>query len=234
QYQESLQKKAHEYETQKESLSQVREMLVKEFNTIKELVNLLPNQAMKDFVSYFQSNEDNLTATDLSENLSNLNTEVQSYSQAYFAEKERTEADKRELSEQIRISQTRLNQLKRHVKTYPFYVENLINALNDGLSAHYQKDIRVRPLCELIEVSDEAWRNACEGYLGGQRFDIIVDPSYFNDALEIYDRVKFEQKIYGVGLVNTQKLGTFEKPAPGTLAEKITTDHPYAKYYVNM
>ena len=38
------------------------------------------------------------------------------------------------------------------------------------------------------------WRNALEGYLGGQRFDIIVDPKYFNDALEIYDRIKFEQK----------------------------------------
>ncbi len=234
QYQESLQKKAHEYETQKEALSQVKEMLVKEFNTIKELTNLLPNQAMKSFVSYFQSNEDNLSASELSENLSNLNTEVQSYTQAYYAEKDRIEADKRELSEQIRISQTRMNQLKRHVKTYPFYVENLINALNDGLSAHYKKEVRVRPLCELIEVSDERWRNALEGFLNTQRFDIIVDPSYFNDALDIYDQVKVEQKIYGVGLVNTQKLTAFEQLTPGTLADKVSSDHTYARYYVNM
>ncbi|MBU1143465.1 MAG: AAA family ATPase [Firmicutes bacterium] len=234
QYQESLQKKAHEYETQKEALSQVKEMLVKEFNTIKELINLLPNQAMKAFVSYFQSNEDSLTANELSENLSNLNIEVQSYTQAYYAEKERTEADKRELSEQIRISQTRLNQLKRHVKTYPIYVENLINALNEGLSSHYKKEVRVRPLCELIEISDERWRNAVEGFLNTQRFDIIVDPSYFNDALDIYDQVKVEQKIYGVGLVNTQKLTAYEQLTPGTLADKVTSDHTYARYYVNM
>ena len=234
QYQESLQKKAHEYESQKEALSQVKELLVKEFNTIKELTNLLPNQAMKAFVSYFQSNEDSLSASELSENLSNLNTEVQSYSQAYFAEKERTETDKRELSEQIRISQNRINQLKRHVKTYPFYVENLINALNEGLSSHYQKEVRVRPLCELIEISDERWRNAVEGFLNTQRFDIIVDPSYFNDALDIYEQVKVEQKIYGVGLVNTQKLTAYEQLTPGTLADKVSSEHTYARYYVNM
>ena len=234
QYQEALEKKASEYESQKGALAELREQLKKEFDTIKELTNIIPNQTMKSFVSYMQSNEDGLHADELNHQLANLNTEVQAYFQAYYNEKDKQEQEKTALSEDIRRSQQRLAQLKRHVKTYPFYVENLIKALNEGLSEHYQKEVRVRPLCELIEVNDEKWRNALEGYLGGQRFDIIVDPSYFNDALEIYDRVKFEQKIYGVGLVNTQKLGTFEKPTPGTLAEKITTDHPYAKYYINM
>lgn len=234
QYQDALEKKASEYETQKQALSQLRDQLKKEFDAIKELTNIIPNQTMKAFVSYYQGNEDGLNATEITNHLANLATEVQAYNQAYYNEKEKNEKEKQVLSEEIRQSQQRLSQLKRHVKTYPFYVENLIKALNDGLSEHYQKEIRVRPLCELIEVSDEKWRNALEGYLGGQRFDIIVDPTYFNDALEIYDKVKFEQKIYGVGLVNTQKLGTFEKPAPGTLAEKVTTDHMYAKHYVNM
>ncbi|MDX9691876.1 MAG: ATP-binding protein, partial [Acholeplasmataceae bacterium] len=234
QYQEALEKKASEYETQKEALSQLREQLKREFDVIKELTNIIPNQTMKSFVQYFQANEDGLNASEITNHLANLSTEVQAYYQAYYNEKEKTEKEKQALSEEIRLSTQRLSQLKRHVKTYPFYVENLIRALNDGLSDHYQKEIRVRPLCELIEVNDEKWRNALEGYLGGQRFDIIVDPSYFNDALEIYDRVKFEQKIYGVGLVNTQKLASFEKPAPGTLAEKLTSDHTYAKYYVNM
>jgi len=233
-YQEALQKKSTEYETQRDVLSQLKEMLQKEFTIIKELINLLPNTTMKEFVSYYQSNEDQLGASELSQQLSTLNTEVQAYLQAYHTEKDKLEAEKRELSEAIRESQQRLNQLKRNVKTYPNYVENLIHAINDGLSSHYQKEVRVRPLCELIEVSDEKWRNAVEGYLNTQRFDIIVDPSYFNDALDIYDKVKFEQKIYGVGLVNTQKLTAYEQLVPGTLADKVTSDHTYARYYINM
>lgn len=233
-YQEALQKKSTEYETQRDVLSQLKEMLQKEFTIIKELINLLPNTTMKEFVSYYQSNEDQLGASELSQQLSTLNTEVQAYLQAYHTEKDKLEAEKRELSEEIRESQQRLNQLKRNVKTYPNYVENLIHAINDGLSSHYQKEVRVRPLCELIEVSDEKWRNAVEGYLNTQRFDIIVDPSYFNDALDIYDKVKFEQKIYGVGLVNTQKLTAYEQLVPGTLADKVTSDHTYARYYINM
>jgi uncharacterized protein YPO0396 len=233
-YQEALTKKSNEYETQKEILSQLKQTLSKEFLVIKELTNMIANQQMKEFVSYYQQNEDNLSSLELSEHLSSLNTEVSSYHQAYYQEKDKLEEEKRDLSELIRSSSQRLNQLKKHVKTYPVYVENLIQVLNDELSSYYKKEIRVRPLCELIEVSDEKWRNALEGYLNTQRFDIIVDPSYFNDALEIYDRVKFEQKIYGVGLVNTQKLTAYEQLVPSTLADKIQTDHTYARLYVNM
>lgn len=234
QYQDALTKKAHEYESQKEILTSLKQTLQKEFLTIKELINLMPNEAMKAFVGYYQQNEDNPDSDDLQHHLAALNTEVTAYLQAHYAEKDKVESDKRDLSEQIRLSQTRLSQLRRHVKTYPFYVENLINTLNQELSNYYKKEVSVKPLCELIEVNDETWRNALEGYLSSQRFDIIVDPRYFNDALEIYDRVKFEQKIYGVGLVNTQKLTNFEQVNPGTLAEKVTTDHAHARYYLNM
>lgn len=234
QYQEALQKKAKEYETQKEAVVQLRELLKKEFETIKELTNHVNNTMMKSFVSYYQTNEDQLSAAELSRHLADLSTEVQAYLQAFHTEKENLEKEKTELSQTIRISQQKISQLKRHVKTYPFYVENLIRSLNEELSAHYQKEVRVRPLCELIEVTDEKWRNALEGYLNTQRFDIIVDPVYFNDALDIYDRIKIEQKIYGVGLVNTSKLTAYEQLSPGTLADKVSSEHTYARYYINM
>jgi energy-coupling factor transporter ATP-binding protein EcfA2 len=234
QFQENLKKKAKEYEEQKEALSQFREILDKEFLIVKELMNYIPTTAMRSFVTYYQTKEENLTSLDLSKELSTLATEVSAYLQAYHTEKDKLEAEKRVLSESIRFSQSKINQLKRHVKTYPFYVDSLIKALNEELSNYYKKDVKVKPLCELIEVSDEKWRNAIEGYLGSQRFDIVVEPAYFSDALEIYDRIKFEQKIYGVGLVNTQQIATFDQSVPGTLAEKISSDHFYARCYANM
>ena len=131
---------------------------------------------------------------------------MQSYLQAYHSERTKTENEKQKLSDEIQAAQLRLNGLKKHVKTYPNTVEALIEVLNTGLSDRYQKQVRVRPLCELIEVNDELCANAIEGYLNTQRFDIIVDPSYFDDALEIYEQAKTEMNIYGVGLVNTTKL----------------------------
>ena len=233
-YQEALKKKGQEYDQQKEILTQVKQMLAKEFATMKELTNLVPNTAIKAFVSYYQTSQDTMDHDELSNHLEIISQEVSSLLQAYHTERNKVEANKTALSEQIRESQQRLNQLKRHVKTYPYYVQKLMDTLNDELSSMYQKEINVQPLCELLEVNDETWRNALEGYLGGQRFDIIVDPSYFNDALEIYDRVKFEQKIYGVGLVNTQKLSEYTEVGENSLAQKLDSDHRYARLYANM
>jgi len=233
-YQEALNKKAQDYEKQKEIVIEVRQALSKEFNVMKELASMMPNETMKQFVAYYQQYMDQLDTEELNHHLSNLEQEVKSLVQAYTLEKDRLEKDKQALSEEINQSKAKLNSLKRHVKTYPYYVQKLIDALNSELSHYYQKEVSVQPLCEMIEVADETWRNALEGYLGGQRFNIIVDPRYFNDALEIYDRIKFEQKIYGVGLVNTQKIQSFDQITPGSLAEKITTEHTYARYYVNM
>ena len=55
-------------------------------------------------------------------------------------------------------------------------------------------------LCEVLEIADESWRNAVEGYLNTQRFYILVEPENFDIALGIYDRLRREKKAYGAGL----------------------------------
>jgi len=233
-YQETLNKKGHEYDTQKETILQLKIELSKEFNVMKELLSYVPNTSVKSFVTYYQTYSDQLDASELLNHLEIMSNDVTSLLQAYHTERDKVEREKQELSSKINDAKQRINQLKRHVKTYPFYVEKLINTLNSELSNYYQKDVNVQPLCELIEVTDEKWRNALEGYLGNQRFNIVVDPRFFNDALEIYDRVKFEQKIYGVGLVNTQKLDSYHDITEGMLSSKISSEHRYARLYANM
>ncbi|MFU8793153.1 MAG: ATP-binding protein [Acholeplasmataceae bacterium] len=233
-YQTDLAKKASDYEKQKDILDDVKKTVIKEFEVLKELQHFIPNSTFKGFVEYVQVNQDQLDSNELSHHLSMIHTEVSAYMQAYHIERNQLENDKRTLSEDIRAISGRLNQLKKHVKTYPFHVAKLMRALNERLSNHYQKEIVVRPLCELIEITEEPWRHAVEGYLGSQRFDLIVDPAYFNDALDIYDDVRQTEAIYGVGLVNTQKIESFGEANPLSLASKITSDFPYARQYVNM
>jgi len=129
-----------------------------------------------------------------------------------------------------------INKLKSNRFTYPEFVELLLGLLKEELKNEFNKpDIDVKPLCELLEIEkdNEIWRNAIEGYLNTQRFDIIVEPQYFNKALEIYEKHKFQRKIHGVGLINTNKLKNYEAN-PDSLATKVKGLNEFARQSVNM
>jgi len=234
QYKETFRKKEIEYQNEKESLSRVKELLEEEAENIKNLASLIDSSSLKSFVGYYKANTNNLNPTTLSEQLSLIASEIKSYRQEYYNEKEKYILEKEKISNNIYHASHRLSQLKKNVKTYPENVQKLILRLNEGLSESFQKEIKVQPLAELIEVNDEKWRDALEGYLSAQKFNLIVEPEYFDLALDIYDKEKNELQIYGVGLVNTQKLGEYEYVDPKSLSSKIDTDYKHARYYVNM
>ncbi len=89
-------------------------------------------------------------------------------------------------------------------------------------------------LCEMLEIQDEEWRNAVEGYLNTQRFYVLVEPENFDIALGIYDRLRKEKKVYGVGLINTRDLENYDTAPAGTLASVVTSQNQYARQYSNM
>ncbi|WP_419871519.1 ATP-binding protein [Candidatus Pristimantibacillus sp. PTI5] len=110
----------------------------------------------------------------------------------------------------------------------------LRNVIAEELSSNYHTSVQVEIFCELIEIQDDKWKNAIEGYLNTQRFYLIVDPIYFNEALKIYDRLKFERGFYDIGLVDIGKI--VEKKLtvlPGNLAEEVSTEHSWARAYVD-
>ncbi|BAE82499.1 ATP-binding protein [Desulfitobacterium hafniense] len=83
--------------------------------------------------------------------------------------------------------------------------------------------------CEEMEVLDEAeaWRNAIEGYLHTQRFDLLVKPQAFSEALRIYEQEKWIHRLQGVGLVDTEKEERYlGKRESGSLAALLQTDNP--------
>lgn len=127
------------------------------------------------------------------------------------------------------------NSLKNNKHYYNQNVYQLITLLKKELFLHYGEHIEVKPLCEYIEVEDETWRNAIEGYLNTQRFDLIIEPRYFEYALKVYEEYKDKHGIYGVGIVNVSKLKKYENAfEKGSLFEKITCHNTYAKWYATM
>lgn len=125
--------------------------------------------------------------------------------------------------------------LKENQLYYRKEIQELIHLLNEQLTKHFGKDIEVKPLCEYIEVKDEKWRNALEGYLNSQRFDLIIEPEYFEYALLVYEEYKNKRGIYGVGIVDVAKLAKYENVAlKETLADQLECKNTYARWYVNM
>ena len=133
---------------------------------------------------------------------------------------------KKEIEEQLKA-------LKNKRFSYRKEVNDLIQILKDKLYTTYGKQIEVRPFCEYLEINDETWRNAIEGYLNNQRFDLIVEPKYFQSTLEIYEQYKDKNGIYGVGIVDVSKLEMYEEIWENTLASKVDAQNPYARVYAN-
>lgn len=127
-----------------------------------------------------------------------------------------------------------INSLKAKKLVYPRYVVDLQQAIQEGLKREIGKDIEPKILCELLNIKDERWQNAIEGYLNTQRFNLIVEPEYFDRALQIYERVKFELHIHTTGLVNTKALNLGEQVEDTSLAYMITSQNPFAESYVHL
>ncbi len=93
---------------------------------------------------------------------------------------------------------------------------------------------QVSVLCDIIEIADEEWQNAVEGYLNTRRFDLIVNPDGFDAALSLYERSKRSSNISGVGLVNTKEVEAYaDRQSENSLAKMVTTQNKWAKGYIN-
>ncbi len=139
---------------------------------------------------------------------------------------ERLQEEKQELKNKI-------ERLERKKLTYPPAVNCVLDAVREEFARIGRKP-EPRILCETLEITDESWRNAVEGYLNTQRFYILVEPENFDIALGIYDRLRREKKAYGVGLINTQNMEAYDKTPEGTLASVVVSKSKYAKQFINM
>lgn len=169
--------------------------------------------------------------------LRSLTDDVIHYKQKHFGELQGELA-----RQQIELNQNRteleklnkkINKLNRKKLTYPSGVELLVETVREEFE-QLGRGIQPGILCEMLEIQDEEWRNAVEGYLNTQRFYVLVEPESFDIALGIYDRLRREKKVYGVGLINTRDLENYNTAPAGTLATMVTSQNKYARQYCNM
>ena len=92
-------------------------------------------------------------------------------------------------------------------------------------------DCPVTVLCEALEITDETWRDAIEGYLNTQKFALLVPPQYFKMAVRVYRGMSRE--VSGVFVVDTTKFLSDEEVPSDTLAYYVSSENIYARRYAN-
>jgi len=87
--------------------------------------------------------------------------------------------------ERYERKQVEIQRLEHNKINYPPQVEAALNAINNQFpQAH------AAVLCDFVEITDPKWQMAIEGYMGGARFAIIVEPDYEAEAIRVVRSMK--------------------------------------------
>lgn len=226
QLENTLEIKQSEHKQKKIRFDDYQEKLKQEVKLLKQL------RVKESFVNAIK--EDNYNSNYLNENLYDIRNDL---------------ANRRnDLNEQKIILKQKLKSLRQDYKglvgqhellgqnrfVYRQEIRELINILKQELYNYYHQNIDVKPMCEYLEITDESWRDAIEGYLNTQRFDIIIEPEYFVKAVEVYEQFKESHGIFGVGIVDVAKLEKYQETNGDSLANYVTSYNSHAKNYANM
>ena len=128
-----------------------------------------------------------------------------------------------------------LANLRKNVKDYPRGLIELQKRLSTELEQQIGHPVEVYILADVLEIREEAWRGAVEGYLNMQKFYLLVEPVYYQLALKLYDQIKRDFMQNTFGIVDVGKLREQEKiePKENSLAQKVETQNDLARSYID-
>jgi len=127
-----------------------------------------------------------------------------------------------------------LAQLRNRIKPFDSAVRRLKAVLEKELEVQLGRAVRVDVLADCLEISDPRWTNVIEGYLSKQKQYLLVEPGCFVPALKIAERMRREEGLHDIGLVDGDKvLQSAPQRLPGSLAEAVETEDPQARAYVD-
>lgn len=234
---EEQEKKLQDLELKKESLMEERSALLESVKKVNQQLNkLLEVKDVAECVKAYKSDLDELEKRDIpavKDNLMHVIAYKNEMRDKIYKKKADVSIEMGHVSEDLQELNKKIDNLKKKKLSYPEEVELVMEAIKDEF-VRINRTPEPRILCEMLEITDDSWRNAVEGYLNTQRFYILVEPDNFDIALGTYDRLRKEKKAYGVGLINTQKLEEYDEPEEGSLATVVTSKNKYAKRYINM
>lgn len=134
----------------------------------------------------------------------------------------------RRLAEQTSAKKREVLRLENQTVSYPPFVEVAINAIA-------QRCPQARPsvLCDFININAPQWQMSIEGYLGGSRFCILVEPDYEAEAARIVRNLPGRRN--GAKVIQgwkAQKDANRLSTPSNSIVDVMDFDHRIAEYYI--
>ena len=231
-------KKLQTLQNRKADMLKERELLQKSMNAAKEQLNkLLKVKDTDDCVRLYYENlcrpDKDIRLTEIKDILLQVISYKNEMRNRVLQKRAEVQTKEAAVSGEKQELDRKIEQLMKKKLSYAGDVERVRTSIKEEFQ-RIGRTPEPRILCEMLEITDDTWRNAVEGYLNTQRFYILVEPENFDIALGIYDKLRKEKKAYGVGLINTQNLEEFDMAPEGSLATVVSSKNKYAKRYINM
>ncbi len=167
------------------------------------------------------------------EALGRLQADLREIRQDIGRQQQEAQTEVRQLRRRKAQAESEQNQLKLGSKAYPKELEQARTTLQNRLYQKTGKSVAVEILADLLEIQDETWRNAVEGYLGSNKLSLLVEPKYARAAMEVYGELDRE-KYFWISVVDTEKV-TAQKHTvlEGGLSREVSASREYARAYID-
>lgn len=188
--------------------------------------DITPNQVIWDIEKFADGSISEEELVRLQEGLKDLQEELED-------QRQEADADLRRIKKEEKEARAELKELKQGKKAYPRELEEARFELRNRLHERCGKFVNVHILADLLDVKDERWHNAVEGYLGNNKLQLIVEPKYARAAMDIYQEMD-TKRFFRAVVLDTEKLTKDKHQVqPGALAEVVKAKEAYVQEYIN-
>lgn len=188
--------------------------------------DITPNQVIWDIEKFADGSISEEELVRLQEGLKDLQEELED-------QRQEADADLRRIKKEEKEARAELKELKQGKKAYPRELEEARFELRNRLHERCGKFVNVHILADLLDVKDERWHNAVEGYLGNNKLQLIVEPKYARAAMDIYQKMD-TKRFFRAAVLDTEKLTKDKHQVqPGALAEVVKAKEAYVQEYIN-
>ena len=125
----------------------------------------------------------------------------------------------------------KIENLENGIKPFPPEVAVLKGLLERKLSERHGKDVGISVLADELEIQDESWRNAIENVLMREKFYLLVDEEYLDEAIDIYENDEDAAYIYATGIIDTRKTAGITS-VDNSLFSQVSSENRMALSYV--
>ena len=188
--------------------------------------DITPNQVIWDIEKFADGSISEEELVRLQEGLKDLQEELED-------QRQEADADLRRIKKEEKEARAELKELKQGKKAYPRELEEARFELRNRLHERCGRFVNVHILADLLDVKDERWHNAVEGYLGNNKLQLIVEPKYAKAAMDIYQEMD-TKRFFRAAVLDTEKLTKDKHQVqPGALAEVVKAKEAYVQEYIN-